>query len=352
MSMFNMKLRMIILQLSKTGEKNNPKIEFPQRGPQDFFTYFFDDELTKNGYWSGYYTSWPLLKGSIAKAQRNLRAFEMANMLFHGKSQTYNTDLNVLRDAFGITVKTGKREYLDLDTQAIPANYHPFPSAAWINGTNTNTKNEEEILLITERVHGAGSINEGQIEIMVARRTLQDGGFGLGMPLVDTMEFKTKLWLSIDTHYSNKNKRQKAATILPLFSDNLHMRSSYPVISKSSEWSTKFLTEKSELCITLPGYIHILTISKTFDQQSKGILRIQHLSEFDEGSPYTVNLNKLFSCSRTFNPSIFQEMSLSLSNTIDTCHSSNKNIKPNPKTVSEITIKPMEIRTFIFDYSN
>ncbi|KAJ6252865.1 alpha-mannosidase [Anaeramoeba flamelloides] len=685
----------------KNWRKNNQKIEFPQRGPQDFFTYFFAYIPTKMGYWSGYYTSWPLLKGAIAKAQRNLRAFEMANMLFHEKPQTYNTDLNVLRDAVGITMhhdaitgtskpyvnefqylgglktgilsaqpiffdsiaeiiqgknnrpvltndpsviiqllqqnnvaplivynptswsindpivqiplpnyklstnfkiissdyidvrsinwdpnneilsfrggiinipalgfttffisidetqknihqinnknnhqqeqeqeqieeqqeeiqqpqeqqqqqketqqkkqkevkeriknkdnskikklksfpienlywrlefddfsntlvsitnlktkktsnvkntiyyyesglsgayifanlfdspfvlinpeitvnendvyseviqkyqdnlyqtfrlyhtqnefiggmieielhcgpnlpgnkeyitrfetdienkkilytknnglETGKREYLDLDTQAIPANYHPFPSAAWINGTNTNTKNEEEILLIAERAHGAGSINEGQIEVMVARRTLQDDGFGLGMPLVDTTEFKTKLWLSIDTHYSNKNKRQAAATILPLFSDNLHMSSSYPVISKSSEWSTKFLTEKSELCITLPGYIHILTISKTFDQQSKGILRIQHLSEFDEGSPYTVNLNKLFSCSNTFNPSNFQEMSLSLSNTIDTCHSSNKNIKPNPKAVSEITIKPMEIRTFIFDYSN
>ncbi|KAJ5077890.1 alpha-mannosidase [Anaeramoeba ignava] len=246
-------------------------------------------------------------------------------------------------------------------SECITENYYPFTGACWIEDSN------QRLTIITDRAHGITSIESGVIEVMIARRTLQDDGYGLGMPLEDTTYYKSKLWIMFDTIEESERSRHISSLLF-----NTPFKLTYGISPNIgiNEWMNSYLSETTTLCNDLPRNIHLLSLIENEYSTKQGILRLQHLYENDTDSEYSkvveISLNELFSCNLNgFSPSNYQEQTLSLLMTPNQCSTNqmkwnqNKELNEESKsnsneteneTIDTISIYPMQIRTFLFDY--
>eukprot|EP01156_Anaeramoeba_ignava_P009750 Anaeramoba_ignava/a462_222.p1 GENE.a462_222~~a462_222.p1 ORF type:complete len:1193 (-),score=426.68 a462_222:53-3631(-) len=200
-------------------------------------------------------------------------------------------------------------------SECITENYYPFTGACWIEDSN------QRLTIITDRAHGITSIESGVIEVMIARRTLQDDFQGLNMPLEDTTYYKSKLWIMFDTIEESERSRHISSLLF-----NTPFKLTYGISPNIgiNEWMNSYLSETTTLCNDLPRNIHLLSLIENEYSTKQGILRLQHLYENDTDSEYSkvveISLNELFSCNLNgFSPSNYQEQTLSLLMTPNQC---------------------------------
>uniref|UniRef100_A0A8K9VAN3 Lysosomal alpha-mannosidase n=1 Tax=Oncorhynchus mykiss TaxID=8022 RepID=A0A8K9VAN3_ONCMY len=199
-------------------------------------------------------------------------------------------------------------------SEPIAGNYYPINSRAYIKD------DKDQLTVVTDRSQGGGSIQDGSLEIMLHRRLLYDDVRGVGEPLNEMSDIYPEGLVVRGRHLLSLSPPATAAdTHRPLAQEVVLQ----PLITfTDGELHPSTRLEFSGLQAVLPPAVHLLTVSQ-WDQDTV-LLRLEHqyqASESKEHSqPVTVNLQV--------------------------------SEKPLPKrggdpSVWEVSLKPMEIRTFL-----
>ncbi|KAM3623462.1 uncharacterized protein V6R79_011495 [Siganus canaliculatus] len=236
-------------------------------------------------------------------------------------------------------------------SEPIAGNYYPINSRAFIMDDN------DQLTVVTDRSQGAGSVNNGSLEIMLHRRLLYDDVRGVAEPLNETSKIfpeglvvRGRLLLSLDQPPNAADIHRPLAqemVLQPLltFTDGaLHPNAQL---------------EFSGLQAALPPAVHLLTLTQW--DKDLVLLRLEHQFqswESEENSkPVTVNLQKLFSTLAVLGVS---ELNLSANQWKDEMTrfqwTPQSEERPPPRkfedpSVWEVTLRPMEIRTFLLRVS-
>ncbi|XP_036385660.1 lysosomal alpha-mannosidase [Megalops cyprinoides] len=273
-----------------------------------------------------------------------------------GKEVITRLDTNIDSSGFFYTDSNG-REVLERrrdfrptwvlkQTEPIAGNYYPFNSRIYIKDK------EQQLTVVTDRSQGGSSIQDGSLEIMLHRRLLMDDFRGVGEPLSEPGEYAKGLVVRGRLLLALTPPAAAADTHRPL-AEELVLQ---PLLSlQAKDMRPNAILEFSGLQAALPPAVHLLTVSQ-WDRDSV-LLRLEHQFEAKEShthsQPVTVNLQKLFSTLEVVGMS---EMSLAANQWKDEMTrmdwKGNTGEKPLKRgtgdpSVWEVTLNPMEIRTFL-----
>ncbi|XP_053573804.1 lysosomal alpha-mannosidase [Bombina bombina] len=245
-------------------------------------------------------------------------------------------------------------------TEPVAGNYYPVNSRIYIQDQNT------QFTVLTDRSQGGSSINDGSVELMVHRRLLYDDYRGVGEALLEPGEYGQGIVVRGRHILLLDNPRDSADMHRPLA---LHEYMSPHIIlspSDSVPYYSGLDSQKqfSALGAELPQNVHLLTLAQY--SANSVILRLEHPFQGHDSvnfsQPVTVNLQTMFS---SFTLSNFVETTLSANleksklkrmewrTSGDHKASSLPNFK-SKLDPSQVTLKPMEIRTFLatIQYNN
>jgi lysosomal alpha-mannosidase len=237
-----------------------------------------------------------------------------------------------------------------VQTEPVAGNYYPINSRILIS----DVQEKNGFMVLTDRSQGGGSIRDGQIEIMVHRRTMKDDNYGVGEPLKEQgsddkgLIVRGKHYLLLGSlAYIEKTHRIEATRIFHQPISLFTKETSLSLSSKVSEWSG---VKKD-----LPQNVHLMTLDNW--QGNTKLLRLEHLYESKEDAnssqPVTVVLNDLFS---TFDIVDATELTLAGNQNLSESKrliwnygstlSKKVDLKFNPRGKITVELSPMEIRTF------
>lgn len=243
--------------------------------------------------------------------------------------------------------------------EPVAGNYYPVNLGMFIKD------NSSEFTILVDRAVGGSSIKNGQLEIMLHRRLLNDDGRGVGEALNETVCLEnTCEGLTVQGRYllrvdaANKGSRWRRFTGQEMYSP---LQLAFTTQAKGENWIS---SHTSIYSIMAPGYnlpenVALITLQELVDGSI--LLRLAHLYEIDEdvdlSKKATVYLKKLFAYKEINNVT---ELSL-------TANQEKSAMKPplvwnvkgseghlhEPKrsgpvdpTELEVELEPMEIRTF------
>lgn len=237
-------------------------------------------------------------------------------------------------------------------SEPVAGNYYPINSRAYIKD------DVDQLTVVTDRSQGGGSIYNGSLEIMLHRRLLYDDTRGVGEPLNESssvfpegLVVRGRLLLSLE-------RPAHAADVHRLVAQQMVLQ---PLLTfTDGELEPQAKLEFTGLQAVLPPAVHVLTLAQW--DTDLVLLRLEHQFQAEEGQmntqPETVNLQKLFS---TLEVVGFSELNLSANQWKDEMKRFNwtlqKDERPLPKKFPdpsqwEVTIRPMEIRTFLLRTSS
>ncbi|KAM9313685.1 lysosomal alpha-mannosidase [Pholidichthys leucotaenia] len=232
-------------------------------------------------------------------------------------------------------------------SEPVAGNYYPINSRAFIKD------DVDQLTVVTDRSQGGSSLTNGSLEIMLHRRLLYDDVRGVGEPLNETSDIFPEglvvrgcLLLTLDPPQNAADRHRPLA-------EEMVLQPLLTLTDGSLKPGTRL--EFSGLQAVLPPAVHILTLSQ-WDKDSV-LLRLEHQFQSWESQlysqPVTVNLQKLFS---TLDVLGVSELNLSANQWKDEMKrfdwTPEREGKPLLKmfedpSVWEVTLRPMEIRTFL-----
>ena len=209
-----------------------------------------------------------------------------------------------------------------VQTENVSGNYYPINSRIYIRDETTSA-NARQLTILTDRSQGGASISDGEVEIMVHRRVLNDDSLGVSEPLNDTGSDQRGLrvrgqfsMVFNTTAFSARLHRDLAHQIntQPLVT---FTTTSKKALNKQAKQSLKALANWNALSVSLPENIHLLTLDRdSYDDDDKTqnsfILRLEHFYELNEDAELsqqvTVNLQTVFA--KSFNLIGVEELGL------------------------------------------
>ncbi len=277
-------------------------------------------------------------------------------------------------DSNGREILQRKRDYRPTwqlnNTEPVAGNYYPINSRIFLRDETSDKKNSfnRQLTLVTDRSQGASSIQDGNIEIMLHRRILNDDALGVSEPMNETgingkgLIVKGILNLIFNTSdFSARYHRELA-----------HQINNQPLLTFVTSNSTKYIKELSSwsgLKYSLPSNVHLLTLMKDYDDidnelKNSIIIRLEHFYEIDEdpvlSQPVTIDLQDVFN--QTFILMGYEELALGANMNVKDLderlkwknvdqiklpykHNFKKNLKSKRSSFT-IELNPMQIRTF------
>nr|XP_022916135.1 lysosomal alpha-mannosidase-like [Onthophagus taurus] len=253
-------------------------------------------------------------------------------------------------------VRNFRETYEYTNEEPVSGNYYPITSKITLQDLERNI----EFAVLNDRAQGGGSLNDGEVELMVHRRLLNDDNFGVGEAL-NEYEFgqgvvvRGQHYLTLGSMNSNSDGKSSAAQQRDLAAKKL--LAPWVVVAPASDSSLENLSSKlnfefSGLTRSLPENVQILTLEPW--GSNKVLFRLEHTLSNNEDAtlsqPAEVNIDGLFTL---FDIVDMQEMNLAGNVPIDEIDRMEWNGVSSVKTQSQrdvqspIVLKPMAIRTFI-----
>ena len=186
----------------------------------------------------------------------------------------------IFTDAMGMEQQ--ERRFNFDNVQPIPSNYYPCTSRAYIQNKEQNLR----MTMLFDRAHGVGSTTNGNINVMVKRRTVDHyGGGGIGEPIWenDHVQAKYRLLLN-EIEYSTKLYKQH---------DLLFNHPPLPFFAIVEEME-KIQDVYSGLVKSLPPQLQLLNFQLVGLHDQTFLLRLHHLYEKHEDESVTIDLRTLF----------------------------------------------------------
>ncbi|XP_051127486.1 alpha-mannosidase isoform X2 [Andrographis paniculata] len=246
-------------------------------------------------------------------------------------------------------------------TQPVAGNYYPINLGIYMEDRNS------EFSVLVDRATGGSSIKDGEIELMLHRRMLNDDSRGVGEPLDELVCLNvTCEGLTVrGNYYVSINKRGAGAQWRRTAGQEIYS----PLIlafshEDSEKWKSSHSTSATSMepNYNLPGNVALITLQEMVD--GSALLRLAHLYEAGEDSDYSklakVELKKMFA-GKTIKS--LKETSLSANQDKSGMKTSWKverkasgrdqvSIRGGPVDMSTLVVElgPMEIRTFILTF--
>ena len=223
----------------------------------------------------------------------------------------------LLTDSNGREMLSRKRDFRPTwnftNTERVAGNYYPINSAVAI----TDSK-EAQLTVLVDRACGAGSISDGELEVMIHRRVLEDDSRGVGEPLNETRDTGSYAGQHGGQH-SGPGLVVRGTHRLVLDKPELAARSWRPLADRT--YSTAQLlfnqgrggraSEESFVLSPLPPNVQIMTLQALSSESV--LLRLSHQFGIGEDAemskPVTLDLATLLA-PETFQIVKIQEVSL------------------------------------------
>eukprot|EP01116_Phalansterium_solitarium_P019911 TRINITY_DN5728_c0_g2_i1.p1 TRINITY_DN5728_c0_g2~~TRINITY_DN5728_c0_g2_i1.p1 ORF type:complete len:1012 (-),score=366.51 TRINITY_DN5728_c0_g2_i1:80-3115(-) len=231
-------------------------------------------------------------------------------------------------------------------TEPISGNYYPLNTAAYIKDVAVDA----QLTIVTDRSHGVGSVDNGELELMYQRRLLYDDSRGVGEALNESAPIRVFDYLAV-TKASLSSRAQRT----------LAQFANYPLLyyfsptDSAASWIKQYKTSFSPLVAPLPANVRLETLKTRPD--GSVLLRLAHLYAVGDDAQLsqnvTVDLTSLFA-DRT--PISVTELTLTANRPISELRRLTWNVEneqPYKPAVQDsavndfvINLAPMDIRTF------
>jgi hypothetical protein len=219
-------------------------------------------------------------------------------------------------------------------------NYYPIQMSSFIKDSKS------QLTLLCDQARGVASLQDGEIEYMLHRRTSFDDGRGLGLPLNDTTTVSVTIRIILDTPERSTALRHPQSYLLnfPLdvFSVDVTQNNwKQLTIDNVASYSKLFATRYTAVNHDLPQHVHLLTLQPhSRNEPNTALFRLYHMYEENEQGPKTeiIHVDKWFSSN-----------AVTISGYKETKLSGNQYTSRSGKNSSDafpVTLKPNEIRTF------
>lgn len=223
----------------------------------------------------------------------------------------------------------------------IEGNYYPITSGAFIQD------NKSRFTLITTHAQGAASLEPGQLEVMIDRRTLYDDYRGMGEGVVDSRLTRHKFWISfekIDDNKSDNNEYQLPSMLMNQLSNSLNYPANIYYIEKSRDDLILDLNRNVTLIKhKFPCDVHLVSLRTLTEEflplfPSRSALLVLHRQGFDCKMESNICIG-----SNNFQNILFNSINIK---SIESTSLTGMNFKGKVDSFSDIYLDPMEIRSF------
>ncbi|XP_041364636.1 lysosomal alpha-mannosidase-like [Gigantopelta aegis] len=281
----------------------------------------------------------------------------------------YKSDLNnhgkFYTDSNGREIMERRRNHRDTwvleEHSPVASNYYPVTSKIFITDPTRNI----QLTVLTDRCQGGSSIRDGEIELMLHRRTTRDDNLGVSEVLSEKGQDGQGLILR-GKHYLFIDTIEKSARLHREMSQQIHLPptlSFMPLRTSYEEWQKNHALSWSGLQNALPDNVQLLTLDTVPGGNSEVFLiRLEHTYEVDEDKQYSVpaevSLQALFS---PFQIDEIEELSLGANfqqsevhrlkwrttkGKVTPEHIGHVSHDPEASDGMTIVLRPMQIRTF------
>jgi len=172
--------------------------------------------------------------------------------------------------------------------QPIAGNYYPTNTAIYIKDTAS------QLTILNDRSQGGTSLNSGNIELMVHRRTLHDDGRGVGEPLnetqgIDTSGNRIGAGMGISgTHYMALTTPNTAASVYRPLADRIFQEPyvAFTVVTNVASFVSSHNTQQSFIGTELPINVQLLTLHP-WNSAGSILVRLSHQFAAGEDAKYS-----------------------------------------------------------------
>jgi len=153
----------------------------------------------------------------------------------------------------------------------LAGNHYPVTQAAFIED------GEARLTLVVEHASGASSLQAGQLEVMLDRRTAYDDGRGMGEGVLDSVPTSHRFWLLLEPRDPSVTRPQPPLPALsPLATLLSRQLDSTPVLLQSSGEATLPLPPVLLAGQPLPCHTHLLNLRSWEGRRASPALLVLH----------------------------------------------------------------------------
>ncbi|KAK9731131.1 Glycosyl hydrolases family 38 C-terminal beta sandwich domain [Popillia japonica] len=261
-------------------------------------------------------------------------------------------------------IRNFREMYTYTNEEPISGNYYPITSCILLKdggSDNCSQGDNLEIAVLNDRAQGGSSLEDGQMELMIHRRLLNDDNFGVGEPL-NEIEFNEGVvvrgqhYLTFGRKNTCSKSSVKSAAANQRDIAQRKLLSPWVFVGDATSNQHSLQNLQAKLNFQFSGLATALPNNNTNDKATI-LLRLEHIFSKDEDNvlsqPATLNIGNLFPL---FNIINIEEMSLAAHMPKIEIEKMTWNsfIPATPSrevrsTDLNIDLEPMEIRTFIVE---
>ncbi|XP_046352340.2 lysosomal alpha-mannosidase-like [Haliotis rufescens] len=254
-----------------------------------------------------------------------------------------------------------KRETWNLTvTSPISGNYYPVTGRIALQDQGTKA----QLTVLTDRCQGGASIKDGEMELLVHRRTFKDDDLGVQEPLNEKGVDGRGL-IARGKHYVFLNTIERAGQDFRPLGLQFHHPPTTSFSASQQGLTDSLHTQWFGLSAPLPSNVHLLTLDQVPGKVNKLLLRLEHIFEKRELAEsdqiVELDLEDLFSKLKITG---VRELTLGANHDVSSVSrlrwkTADGSLTPSQVGSSEgqykheapytITLQPMEIRTFHID---
>jgi len=174
--------------------------------------------------------------------------------------------------------------------QPVAGNYYPMNAATYLKDTT------RQLTILNDRTQGSASLNDGQLEIMVHRRTLLDDRRGVGEPINETQSItgypnpvRIGAGMGITgTHYVLLTAPATAAAAYRPLMDRVYSEPyvAFTPVTNVASWITTHPTTRSSVTTPLPLNVQLMTLTP-WNTAGNFVVRLSHQFALGEDVNYS-----------------------------------------------------------------
>ncbi|EDW77499.1 uncharacterized protein Dwil_GK24530 [Drosophila willistoni] len=172
----------------------------------------------------------------------------------------------------------------DLNQQPISGNYYPVTSRIALQDGN------KRLAILTDRAQGGSSINNGELELMLHRRLIRDDGYGVDETLSEE-KFGTPLIARGKVFLILNVADAKATAAERVEEKQIHLPY-WKFFSKSSSVSSSAVPLETPDFNDFPNSVHLLTLEPFSDDEI--LFRVENFMDHNEGKVVSFNIRSIF----------------------------------------------------------
>lgn len=244
------------------------------------------------------------------------------------------------------------RDFDDSWEHVEASNYRPIISVVSIRDERAH------LAVISAQAHGVASLNQGELEVMLQRRLMQDDNLGMEEAMNETAPCQLKFFLVVGDSQENMAVNRHSLTQVrnnPL----VVLRSE--AISSVAAWVGNYTTSFTPVAKPFPDNVHLLSFQRRNAQSDTVVIRLVHLYEVGEhpelSQEAVVDLGEIFA-ERDLTD--LEERSLSLRDPVEELNKTFRWTAKQPsilhgsspdQDLSETSLQPIQIRSFFTSLS-